>query len=350
MPQSNIYRISVLDRLNLEKKPLISSKCLSFNIKRDALKKTNSTFYLDKIQSGIKEGDVLVLHDSYGTKLFYGVVNRIDGASVDCNQIESLFNDIWKYNVSNQSSIENTLKKIIEDDFVMSTDPVIFDLFNVFSINCISNTPLNLPTKPFDYVPNFESFIYSMFNKYFIRFYFDLSLNGISPSIEIGKKILPRIKVANNNNATRNISPLTEVFETNKLIIYSSTGVYRETWFTSKNGITNNPNELTRLTNVKTKIVFSDDEISLIKAQNIRNEIYNHKIDIELVLNNNLYNFYEFELGQEFSIWLNGSYFDTILTGYELNKVINKSLDVVKLTFGKVRLRLEDKWQVNEDD
>lgn len=350
MPQSNIYRISVLDRLNLEKKPLISAKCLSFNIRRDALKKTNSTFFLDKTQSGLKEGDVLVLYDSYGTKIFYGVINRVDGNSVDCNQIESLFNDLWKYNVLNQANLESTLKKIIEDDFISSTDPLISNLFNVFTINTISSTLENLPSKEFDYVTNFESFIYSMFNKYFIRFYFDLSLSGVNPQIDIGKKSLTRIKIANNNNATRNISPLTEIFETNKLIIYSSLGVYRETWYTSNNGITNNSNELTRLTIVKTKIVFSDEEISLIKAQNIRNEIYNHKIDVELVLKNNLYNFFEFELGQEFSIWMNGSYFDTILTGYELNKNLNGSLDVVKLTFGKVRTKLEDKWQVTEDD
>lgn len=350
MPQSNIYRISVLDRLNLEKKPLISAKCLSFNIRRDSLKKTNSSFFLDKTQSGLKEGDVLVLYDSYGTKLFYGVINRVDGKSIDCNQIESLFNDLWKYNVINQSSLESTLKKIIEDDFISNSDPLISDLFSVFTVNTISTTNENLPSKECDYIKNFESFIYSMFNKYFIRFHFDLPLNGTNPKIDIGKKSLPRIKIANNNNATRNISPLTEIFETNKLIIYSSVGEYRETWYTSNNGITNNPNELTRLTIVKTKIVFSDEEINLIKAQNIRNEIYNHKIDIELVLNNCLYNFFEFELGQEFSVWMNGSYFDTILTGYELNKNMNGFLEVVKLTFGKVRTKLEDKWQVTEDD
>lgn len=350
MHQSNQYRISILDRLNLEKKPLITAKCLSFNIRRDALKKTNSTFFLDKNQSGLKEGDVLVLYDSYGTKLFYGVINRVDGNSVDCNQIESLFNDLWKYNIANQSSLENTLKKIIEDDFVGNTDPLISDLFSVFEINTISNTIEDLPSKEFDYVKNFEAFMYSMFNKYFIRFHFNLPLNGTSPSISIGRKILERIKITNNNNATRNISPLTEIFETNKLIIYNSIGEYRETWYTSNNGITNNPNELTRLAIVKTKIIFSDEEISLIKAQNIRNEIYNHKIDIELVLNNSLYNFFEFDLGQEFSVWLNGSYFDTILTGYELNKSLNGSLEIAKLTFGKVRTKLEDKWQVSEDD
>ena len=346
MFQSNTYRIFILDRLNIEKRALLEARCLAFNIRRDSLAKALSSFTLEIVPGGIKNGDILVLHDSFGTILFNGVINRIDNNIVECNQMESLFNDLWLYRISDQVTTEETVAKILSDDFVHNNDPIIKDTFDVFELATISGTVNNLPTKEFDYTIDFEQFIYNLFDRFFIRFHFEIPFAEENPKINIGVKDMPVIKIANNNNVTRNISPLTEVFETNKLVIYSSEGVYRETWFTSENGITDNPEELTRLTKLKTNIVFSDDDISIIKAQNIRNEIYNHKIEMTMVLNNKLYNFFDFELGQEFSIWYNKRYFNTILTGYELNMNEGGTLDEVKLIFGKVRTRLENKWQL----
>lgn len=337
------------DRFSLQESIVGSSRVYEYSIKRDVLARTNSTFTLDKAPMSVDEGDVFSLYDQFGKAIYQGVIIRIEKNIIECSQMMSLFNDNYLYNISNLATIEQTIANLINSQFKVNADPLIEEVFNKFLVTYVAGNSSTLASQKPDYVVNLEDFFYSMFDKYDVRLFFDVPFGVSTPTIQVKQVNLPKLKLIDNTVYLPAFAPVTEVYETNKIIVYATEAnnyAYRETWYASKNGITNNANELTRLAEIKTNIIFSDDDISIIKAQNLRNQMYNHKISVDMILNNRLYDFWAMELGQKMEIWYNGDFYDTILTGYELEKADGESLDTVRLIFGKVRTKASQRWNI----
>lgn len=336
------YRAFIKDRTDIGGYSIGSSdlRITAFTIKVDALNKAVSTITVMNVPPVVKEGDILCVYSPQGKTIYQGVITKLSG-TIQCDQIESLFDDNWLWNDPKMDILEENIKNVIETDFKNSDDPILRKIFQ-FDIKTISSTKIKLPSQEPNYVKNFSTLIYELFDKYNIRFIFDIEFTPKQPVLKIGTEDSTRIKFSNNVNSVLNINRVTEIYETNKLIIYSEEGVHRATFYGTRSGITDNPNQLDRFSKIKTNYVFSDDEFNIIKAQNLRNQMYNHEIKVEMVLDNKIYDFWSFKLGQEFDIFVGRDYFNTILTGYEL-RYKNGSMDTVSLTFGKVRTKLEDK-------
>ena len=354
-----MFRVYIKDRLDLGGKSIGNFRVTSFKVKRDCLAKATSSIRLEKEPTEIKEGDILTLYDNSGRWFFRGVIIRQEKELIECSQINSLFNDSWKWEIPEKNTIEESIKSVINNHFRNSDDVLLTKTFYPFELSTISDTVRAFPSQNSDFVMNFEKFTYDVFDKYSVRLYFDFDFQPRAPSIEIGLKQFPKITIGDNNNAIQNMSPIVEVYETNKLIIYSREKTeddvvlppqLREVWYASKNGITNDPSEESRLPKINTKIVFTDDEVDVVIAQHLRDEMYNHKLTLDLVIDNKLYDFFSFDLGQEFDIWKGQNYFNTILTAYELEQTEDKKLSIAKLTFGKVRTSLVNKVQVAESE
>lgn len=340
------YRAFIKERTDIGGYPIGSSdlRITSFTLKVDALNKAVSTISVMNIPPIVKEGDILCVYSQQGKVIYQGVITKL-GSTIQCDQIESLFDDDWLWNDRRIDVLEENIKEIIELDFKNSNDPILRSIFQ-FDINTVSKTTIKLPSQELNYVKNFTTFIYELFDKYNVRFIFDIDFTPKKPILKIGMEDSTKIKFSNNVNYVLNISKVTEVYETNKLVVYSEDGDYRATFYGTRSGISDNPNQLDRFAKVKTNYVFSNDELNIIKAQNLRNQMYNHEIKVEMVLDNNIYDFWSFKLGQEFDIFIGRDYFNTILTGYEL-RYKNELMDTVSLTFGKVRTKLEDKLNKN---
>lgn len=346
--ETGFYRVYIKDRLRLEDVVILETRCFAFNIKEDTLRRSTSSFQLEKIPNALNEGDVLVLYNPFGTKVYTGVIIRFNGTVVETNSYQSLFAGNYLYSkFFNSTYIERTVKNFINNNLKINQDTLITETFNSLDVTSVDSTNVNLPSQQFDYVINFEEFIYDLFDKYNIMFYLDVPFTQDNPTLQIKKPSKPKLVLADNTKIIPTINPITEIFENNKLEIYSQDGVYRETWYSSKNGITDDPSEITRLNVINNNIVFSDDPISILKAQNLRNDIYNHKIDVIMLIDNKLYNFWEMELGQPMEIFLKGRFYDTILTGYEITKEETGVIEQVKLIFGKVRTKASEKWKTN---
>ena len=144
--------------------------------------------------------------------------------------------------------------------------------------------------------------------------------------------------------AVQNLTPLTEVVQTNKLSIYDKSGVFRQNYYCTANGITTNDADPLRLPVVKTKFIFNDDTPTQDLAdENLQNEIYNHRITFDLLLNSNLYEFTEWELGQTLNIWYNTDYYSSIFTAYTMQMDQGNDVTLVSVTCGKVRNTLTEK-------
>lgn len=330
------------DRLKLNEVFATSTRVISSSVQIDAIKSGTSVFTLTSVPSAVNEGDVMSVADRYGTMIFQGVILRIMASEIECDQIEGLFNDSWITKRHTNLTLEEDLAQSIRDDFINSSDPIIRDTFKHFQIKVTSQTPGTLPKRDANHVSNFASHIQYVFDNYDIRTDIVIPYDqSTSPTITIGKVVRETVMMGNNTKSVRNVSPITQIYETNKLVVHSEDGdVYRGTFYASNNGITENPNELTRFSTVKTNYAFSDESLALVKAQNLRNEMYNHKIELDLVFGSKLYDFFSFELGQEFEIFINNTYFKTILTGWEYDIEPDTELELIHLIFGKVRLRM----------
>lgn len=343
------YRCFIKDGLNLGGMPIANAVCLSFTLNKDLLSTATSNFELLVMPTNIKNGDVLGLVDPYGTVIFNGVINSI-GDTITCRDITALFDDEWKWHDPGNSTIEQKLKSIITSDFKNSSDPMIADRFP-FTITASSSTTGTWTAQDTNYVVNFQSLLYEMYNTYGVITDIQVPFSG-TPTITLKQATHPSVKIGNNTLVVQNMTPLTEIFELNKLVIYNSDGTtLRGTYYTTTSGITTNENSPLRPSVVKTKYIFNtDDDLADIAQENLQEEIYNHKVEFDLILNNALYDFFDWELGMPIEIWHNGMYFSTIFTKYSISKAQNEDVYMVSVLCGKVRNTLTEKLNAARDE
>lgn len=343
---NNSYRLFFKKLTNINGHSITSNqlRVRNFKLDRDTLRKTSSSFAVLEIPNAIENGDIVGMYDSYGTILYLGVVTALNTNVVESGQIIDIFDDTWLWNNPRETTIENTLKTIIQNDYQNTNDTLLNTIFDSFDINAISSTNLTLQTEEPMYTVSFSSYLYDIYEKYSIQPIFNIPYSNSRASIDIGIPSYPKLTISNNVQIFRNFTIKSNVFETNKLVVYSEeTGTYRATWYGTTNGITDNPSSLNRIPKIKTNIVFSDDDINILKASSLRNEMYNHEITCEMVYNNKLLSLEDLKLGQEVDLYYNSKYYNTILTGYTLQANENQGISTITLKFGLVRDDLTSK-------
>lgn len=310
-------------------------------IRRDILTKASSSFTILDIPDEAEVGNVFGCYDETGKTVYVGIISNIEDKTIQTDQIISIFNDNWKYRDPNVRTIEGKIADIISG-FASDSDTLLATIFSQFTVTTLTSTTLDLPTQSSNYVTNFMDFLFKAYESYHILVDIDVKYSNTAPTIKIGVPSGDTHLLSDNNNVLRDFNVITETYETNKLLLYSNDGTYRGTWYGTPNGITTNPNA-DRLPKIRTNIVFSNDDYNTIVRDNLSDEMYNHKIEMNLVLDNKLYDFDEFKLGGSFTIVYNNKTYDSILTGYELKVNANGKSDIVKLVFGIVRVSLINK-------
>lgn len=275
-----------------------------------------------------------------------------DGWLVTINgfHLNQYFTKLTSKYTSNVTSLEDTFAQALEQ-YVNGkmrdssyTDELVKERLSHIEIKVSSQTQGAFLTREDTYICDMEEFIYSLYNRYQIQLTFDIPYQG-KCSVTIGKSNIGEIKVGNNTNAIVDISPITEVEETNRLIIYNEDGTYRATYVTKADGsrVKEPSGTANRFGIVKTSIVFSDDDDQTLQWGYLP-KMYNHKLTFTLrMLKNGLYKYDEFVLGMPLAVWKDTDYFSTVLTGKELSKEENAPISEVHYTCGTVRTKLTEK-------
>jgi len=190
----------------------------------------------------------------------------------------------------------------------------------------------------------FEDFIYSLYDKYGIIFDFTINFSG-NNYVNIKVPNYESISIGNNVFAIKNMAPITEIEDINRLVIFDSQGQYRTTYVATQTDIVEQPDSsVSRFDITNTEIVYSDDPIADLVADSLPQTMYNHKIEFDLILKNNIYDFEEFKLGGPLEIYYTvrdaDDYYSSVLTGYELNKESNANISEVHFICGIVRKKL----------
>ena len=349
------YRCFVKDQLNLEDPPKAFLRVDTFTVRTDLMTNATSSITVLEMPSNINEGDVLVLYDPKGQFLYNGVVNSIEDLTIGCSQMQSFYKGNWIYSTSSQDFLEHEIAVVLKDyaDGKLKgssyVDSLVAQRLGGLMIDYDGATSVHLPSTYSEdgdssqdqyEVVDMEEFIYSLYEKYGIVFDFEINFTGTN-YVHIKVPTFERIKVGNNMFAIQNMLPITEIEETNKLVIYNSQNVYRTTYIATKNGIVENPATTANRFNItNTEIVFSDDPVEDLVANNLPNQMFNHKLEYDLIIRNFIYEFGDFNLGGELDIYYGDEYYDSVLTGYEISKQSNQNITQAHFICGKVRTAL----------
>lgn len=346
------YRAYVKDALRLQDKPKAFLRVTAFTIRRDLLTNANSSFTVLEVPTNIDNSDIFCLYDPTGEVIYCGVIAQIKANEIQCNQIQSFFKGNWLYKTQTSATLEEEVALLLSD-FTQgaqgdTTDPLMVQKYSQVGIEYVGTTQASLPTKDANYTTDFEEFIYSLYQQYGIIFDFEFGYSD-GGKVTISTPSFTAYKLANNNNSINAISPITEIAQTNKLVIYSSEGTYRATYYATSEGITTDANDPLRFKTINTKFIFSDDDLSSLVAANLTADMFNHKLTFSMLLNSKLYNWKEWKLGQPLNIYYNNQYFRSIYTGYELTKEANQEPYQVNIICGKVRTSLTKKLTLRSD-
>ena len=349
------YRCFVKDQLNLEDPPKAYMRVDTFTVRTDLMTNATSSIKVLEMPSNINEGDVLVLYDPKGQFLYNGVVNSIEDKTIGCSQMQSYYKGNWIYSVSSQDFLEHEIAVILKDyaDGKLKgssyIDSLVAERLGGITIDYTGVTTASLPTTYEESgdenedkyeVVDMEEFIYSLYEKYNIVLDFEINFSGTN-YVHIKVPSFEKLKVGNNMFAIQNMLPITEIEETNKLVIYDSNNVYRTTYIATKNGIVENPATTANRFNItNTEIVFSDDPVADLVASNLPSQMFNHKLEYDLIIKNFIYEFGDFNLGGELDIYYGDEYYDSVLTGYEISKSSNQNITQAHFVCGKVRTAL----------
>ena len=347
------YRCFVKDQLHLTDAPKSFMVVDTFDVNTDLLTNSTSKITVTETPTNVNEGDILVLYDPKGTFLYNGVITSFDDKTINCSQMQSFYRGAWVYQTSSQTYLEQEIATILgyyaqgKMKGSSYTDTLVAQRLGGITIDYTGSITSHLPTH-YDAksdgsqyeVIDMEEFIYELYQRYSIIFDFEINFSGTN-YVHIKVPTYQKIAVGNNMYAVQDMSPVTEVEETNRLIIYSSTNTYRTTYVATKTGIVEAPSSTANRFNVtNTEIVFSDDTVADLVSANLPNTMYNHKVTFNLVVKNFLYDFGEFNLGGELDVYHDDDYYSTVLTGYRISKGSNQNITQATFTCGKVRYAL----------
>lgn len=318
--------------------------------------------------------------------------------TIEGTHLSSYFSKQTSQYTSDVTSLEGTFAKALElyangqlrdSNYI---DPIVKQRLSSIQIKVGTNTVGAFTSQDDTYTCDMEQMIYDLYNKYQIMLDFEIPYEG-ECFVTIGKSNVDSLKIGNNTNSIVDISPITELEETNRLLIYNKDGTYRTTYAVKSDGTrVQEPSSIAnRFGVVKTKIVFSDDDDDTLIEANLPNEMYNHKLtftlrllekvkmkvskfedvpycfvtqkqryiitqsglkiattqtrEVETILEEetSLYAYDDFILGMPLQIWNDTTYFSTILTGRSLTKSENAPVSQVDYTCGTVRTTLTEK-------
>ena len=319
----------------------------NFTINKDLLSSTTSEFELISVPSAVENGNIFGVYDDKGNIIYNGVITSVQDNVIRTNDIICIFDDLWLYRDPQLASIEADIVDIINNDFKDNNDSLVESIFSQFTVLASTTNAITMGLQEENYTVNFKDLLINLYSNYGLLVDITVPYSTGSSTIVVSIPTFASMSIADNTDVIRNFSHTSQVTETNKLVIYATNGAYRASYYATPSGITQNSAAVDRVVKMKSKIVFSDlEDLSSIVDENLDDLVYNHKITMELLLDNKLFDFYSFNLGQNFTIYWNGETFYTVLTAYKYSSDQYGHTDYVTLTFGKVRYSLSEKLQI----
>lgn len=358
-------------RLQYWQEAYADAEVVSFEIAQDILASSTSSVEVIEVPNAVSVGDVIILMNYDGTKIWNGTVSQIEGNKISCDDIYELLN----YNVLFRKSpatytgkMANKLYryilqaknqciyKVLENGVeTQVTDKLLYRFFtniqyfsddstDEYAMKFDDNTVLNIREEMFK-INNLGYTVLMDVNP--MAYDWQTGTNYAS-TIRCRAFRKTNLKIDDTSLNTLSTNIVEEKAEYNKLQIFDETNMDRQVtnYYLTPSGITRNPEALDRDSVTKNKIVWKNGDTTYeqCRAENLAPFLYNHKIEMEILYNGSYLNFENYELGDEVQAFVQGKTYSTVFTGYTMQYKKGEGLQTVKMIFGKVRNRATQKW------
>lgn len=353
--------------INGDTKKLIRLK--KGKVKIDQITTANSTHEAFKVDSDINVGDILILKNNKGKEYYKGVISKIQKNQITTKQIQDIYSGSFILSVLDSFQdvqyIEQHIKLALQHYASGKLygceyeDPLVAAKLGSIQIESIDSIRGVLPSDKDDEgkekytVKDVVKWLYELYDSFGIVCEFEIPAQSGTPKLKIYKPNYSGLKITDGFKCITNITPTTEIQTTNKLVVFWSSEdeehtheakEYRGTWVLTNEGIQEAPvSYVGRLNQINTKVVFSDDPIQDVVNANLNNELFNHKLEFEVDLNNKLFDYDDLKLDVPIEVYIGNDYYSTIITGKEFSYDENDRISSLKIIGGKIRNSLTQK-------
>lgn len=349
------YRLYIKSVTNLGGRSVESSetRVIKATIRRDLTTKVSSSIEVLNIPNAIIIGDIVGIRDASGRTVYQGVVKsfNLSNNTIDCNQLISLldFTFLYKYSDYTATNIEDNLLQLL-DKIKASSELMNQALGSIDFTKGTETSGKILKTDDKEYITfNAMSKIIEFYANYDVVLDMNIGF-GENRGTGLIKRYDNDIKniIKDNVSAVRNVSITKEEANVNTLHINNKLGNIIASFYVKNDGSVvdyDGFDDRPHILKVKYVSTEKTDQATIdgIKAENLPDESLNHCITMELLFNNKMFDFYSFELGSWYELWLQGKHFYSALTGYNYTINNNGNVEKATLTFGKVRQSLESR-------
>lgn len=333
--------------------PLISGK-----FGEDQQSIYTSSFVGVDIPSNFEAGDFCGVYDEYGTIVYSGIINQIQGNTIESRAMLSLFDFEWFLKpitgVDPNYYAEEQIKFIVDTGLTDSgvvaqgikADMTITDATQTVAGKLYAHNSVieNWPST------NIAKFMLDTQNAWGCHYYFTLPYAPGNLALTISQATHAKEVIGDNTTAVFNINAGEEQSPDNVLRVWVWNGSGGNFWTYTllKDGTYTQtpPGDASLLFSkmrVKTqRLVTADWDFQNTVQMLMPPLIYNSNISFDMLLENNLYDFYDWQLGMPMEVWKEGRYYQTVYTAWEMEFADGQPASIVHITCGTARSKLTE--------
>lgn len=365
---------------------------VSANVAIDAMQRSTTTINVRSVPDIYQPLMPIVLLNPKGKVIYCGIIQAIEGNTITCREALSIFDeDFLFHNNTNIGGTNWTTRSVLQnlwnlsgqsikrfnDDSAIGENPlqrrkyypivvrrntfVPFDESRVFT----SCTPLISQAN----VSNFEDYLLEMFNSFGVYVRTSLQFGRRSSSDVYDShyflikptydREMDTLNLSDNVENISNVVVTSQEMETTVLAIYNSAGTSLRQFVGIKkdgtymafdqNTLDTELQKLIGYNNYKIKVITSDDNINTIRAQNLSNAMYNHKITFTLAIDNRMFGIDTIQIGQPVDFYYKDKLYRSVVTGITFDINANDdAITMLNITLGKVRTSLSSKLNLGK--
>ena len=347
------YRMFVKDAWNLTQRAKANFPLYSGQFGEDQESLMTSTFQAYEVPSNVDVGDFCGVYDGYGRVVYSGIIQDIRDTNIEARSILSLWDaDQEVVYGAYDTYMEDKLVTVMKMFFVGALMARIKNAMTITAGSSTSTDPMIIGYNALDLpVKNIYSQIKEEIDAYGIYPYISLPYAPSSNiTIDIRTCTKSSVTIANNAACILNIDVGEEESFINTLIVKRDQGngtTYIDSWHLYSDGqYRTTPGVYYPLGYKKFKIkvikVKQSDYYAGLVQQQMPPLIHNHRITFDMLLDNDLYDFYDWELGMPMEIWKDGKYYESIMTGWQMSFEGENNPSVVRITCGTARSTLTE--------
>lgn len=337
----------------------------SFTINKDLLASSSTDITVYAVPNNLNIGDLVVLMNWDGTNLFSGVVAQIEENKITCSDLSKILDvevclkpgeSLDGLYVTKLAAMINIAREQCSYYQELGGDLKIDKINQVLYNQLLKNYSKGLV--PQEYHMDGSEDVYNLRDVMF-----DMAAHGLYTTLDClirpengsyFKLLTDSFKdtdkqIDDYSTDVLNSDVTIEESEINKLMIFDdNAGSNRPSacYYLAANGITNNPDNLTRSLVTKNKIVWreANQSYSDVVTENLAPFLYNHKIELTVAYDGNYVDWENYNLGEKVKVVAKGNTYDSIYTGQTIEYSENSGVTAVKMTFGKVRNKASQRW------